>query len=124
MASRPILEPFQVIKSQSMASDVISDVTFIQNVSMVTYDISWTGTPTGTFQVEVSDTYQKSADGRSVANAGNWTPVPLSITPGASGSAGNGFIELPAIGANAVRLHYVAGSGSGVLNAVIKGKVS
>ena len=123
MASRPINSPFQVITNASMSTNVTSFPTIIQNLSQIGYDISWAGTPTGTFSVQVSNTYSQNADG-TVANAGNWTNLVLSEVPSASGSAGNGFIDIDATGAYAIRLVYTAGSGSGTLNATVCGKVA
>jgi hypothetical protein len=123
MASRPIFSPFPVITNASMTTSVTSAVTIIQNLSQVGYDISWTGTPVGTFSVQVSNTYTQNAAGV-VLNPGNWTTLTLSNVPTASGSAGNGYIDIDAISAFAVRLVYTAGSSTGILNATICGKVS
>ena len=123
MSSRPVFTPFQVITNDSMASSVTSAVTIVKMLSQISYDISWTGTPTGAFSVQVSNTYSQNADG-SVQNPGNWTTLTLSTTPSATGSAGNGFIDIYATGAYALRLVYTAAGGSGVLNAVISAKVA
>lgn len=124
MASRPILSPFPVIVNGNMASSIISDVTVIQNTSMVSYDISWTGTaPVGTMSVQVSNTYSQNADG-SVRNAGNWTTLTLSAPTPVSGATGNGFIDVDATGSYAIRLVYTRASGTGTMNATISGKVS
>ena len=123
MSSRPIFSPFQVITNGDMSGNLTSIVTVIQNLSQVGYDISWTGTPTGTFSVQVSNTYTQNAAGQ-VSNAGNWTSLPLSIVPTVSGSSGSGYIDVDSISAFAIRLVYSAGSSSGTLNATICGKVS
>lgn len=123
MSSRPILSPFQVITDGSMAASITSAPTIIQNVSMVSYDISWTGTaPVGVMSVEVSNTYSQNVDG-SVRNAGSWTALTLSSAPAVSGSTGSGFIDLEALSAFAVRLVYTRTSGVGTMNATISGKV-
>lgn len=90
---------------------------------MVSYDIAWTGTPTGTFTVEVSNTYSKNADG-SVKNPGNWTALTLSAPTTATGTSGTGFIDVDQIAAYAIRLTYTPASGTGVLNAVVASKVA
>lgn len=123
MASRPIFSPFPVITNASMATSVTSVVTIIQNLSQVGYDVSWTGTPVGTFSVQVSNTYTQNAAGQ-VLNPGTWTTLTLSNVPAAAGSAGNGYIDIDAISAFAIRLVYTAGSSTGTLNATICGKVS
>ena len=123
MASRPILSPFPVIVNGNMASTVISTVTVIQNTSFIGYDIAWTGSPTGTFIVQISNTYSQNADG-SINNPGNWTPLTLSAPTTATGSAGMGFIDVRGCSAYAIRLQYVPSSGFGILNATAAGKVA
>jgi hypothetical protein len=124
MSSRPILSPFSVITNGDMSSNIISAVTVIQNSSMLSYDISWTGTaPVGVMSVQVSNTYSQYADG-SVNNPGNWTTLTLSSPPTVSGSTGNGFIDIDATGAYAIRLVYTRTSGTGTMNATISGKVA
>lgn len=123
MSSRPIFAPYSVITNASMTTSVTSAVTVIQNLSMIGYDISWSGTPTGTFSVQVSNTYSQNADG-SVKNAGSWTSLTLSSPTAAIGSSGSGFIDIDQISAYAMRLVYTAATGSGTLNATINGKVA
>ncbi len=122
MASRPI-DQYQVIDAADMTSSVVSTVSIIQNITGVSYDISWTGTPTGTFSVEVSNTYEQNGEGE-VYVAGDWNALPLSITPTASGSASNGTIDILGSTAYAIRLRYTPTSGSGTLNATLTGKVA
>ena len=106
-----------------MTSTVTSAVTVIKMLSQISYDISWTGAPIGTFYVQVSNTYSQNADG-TILNPGNWTSLTLSAPTAAAGSASNGFIDVDATGAYAIRLQYVPSSGTGTLNATIAGKVA
>lgn len=124
MASRPVLTPFQVITNGSMAGNLTSAVTIVDNLSMIGYDISWTGTsPVGTMSVQISNTYKQNAQG-GVLNAGNWTTISLSSPTAVSGNTGNGFIDIDATGAYAIRLVYTRTSGTGTMNATIAAKVS
>jgi hypothetical protein len=106
-----------------MTTQVISAVTVIQNLSQIGYDVSWTGSPTGTFSVQVSNTYTQNAAG-AVANPGNWTTLTLSAPTMATGSTGNGYIDIDAMSAYAIRLVYTPSGGTGTLNATICAKVS
>lgn len=107
-----------------MSGNITSSVTVIQNSSMLSYDISWAGTaPVGTMSVQVSNTYTQNADG-TVANPGNWTTLTLSAPTPVTGATGNGFIDVDATGAYAIRLVYNFTSGTGRLNATITGKVA
>ena len=123
MSSRPQFDPFPVITDGDMSTTLISLPTVINKLSMFSYDISWTGAPVGDFSVEVSNTYKQNADG-TVRTVGNWTPLPLSGMPTATGTSGTGFIDIEAIGAYAMRLVFTPTSGSGTMNAVASGKVS
>lgn len=124
MASRPIFTPFDVIVAGNMSGQIISDVSVIQNTSIISYDISWTGTaPSGTMSVQVSNTYSKNAAGM-VDDTGNWTTLPLSNIPTISTNTGNGAIDIDATGFYAIRLVYNFISGVGVMNATVAGKVA
>ena len=124
MSTRPVLKPFQVITDGSMAGSLTSDVTIIDNKSIVGYDISWSGTsPIGTMSVEVSNSYSQNADG-SVRNSGNWTTLTLTSTPSVSGNTGHGFIDLDITSAYAIRLVYTRVSGVGTMQAYVTAKVT
>ncbi len=123
MSSRPQLNPEAVIVAGDMSGSLTSDVTIIQKISYISYSLVFTGTPTGTFNVQVSNDYSQNADG-TVKNAGNWVSLVLSATTTATGSAGTGFIDIDGCAAYAMRLIYTVGSGSGTLNATVAGKVA
>ena len=124
MASRPILTPFPVITNGNMSGSITSAVTIIQNLSMISYDISWAGTaPVGTMSVQVSNTYSQNGAGQ-VSNPGEWTTLTLSTVPAVSGNTGNGFIDVDATGAYAMRLVYNFTSGTGLMQATVNAKVA
>lgn len=124
MSSRPLLRPQQVITNGDMSSDVTSLVTNINMISCVGYTISWTGTPTGTFSVEVSQDYiQPVGVQPDQLNSGTWVPVTLSTSVAATGGADTAFIDIDVTGAAYVRLKYTRVSGTGTLNATLAGKV-
>lgn len=131
MSSRPILTPFSVITDGNMSlSSISSAVTVIQNLSMISYAVSWTGTsPVGTLEVQVSNDYSQNSDG-TVRNSGTWTNIYFSVNGvnansiAVSGNTGSGFIDIDLCAAYAIRLHYTKTSGIGTLNATANGKVS
>lgn len=129
MSSRPLIAPNTqnpIINAESMASTIEGPATIIQRLPGISYDISWTGTPTGTFSVQVSNTVVLSAGGE-VAQAGTWYDLPaaalVGTLPTATGAAGNGFIDIIGTQAYAVRLVYTATSGTGALTVVATAKV-
>ncbi len=130
MSSRPHFSPHKVIGtgssvSGSMAASITSEVTIIQKLSMISYDISWSAgsTPVGSMTIQVSNTYRQNSDG-TVADAGNWTTLTLSAATPVSGTTGNGMIDVDATGAYAIRLVYTRSSGSGTMSATISAKVA
>lgn len=133
MSSRPLAGPYPVIGtfqgqdseiSGSMATSITSLVSIINNLSMIGYDISWTGTaPVGVMSVQVSNTYAQNPDG-TVRNTGNWTTLTLSSPATVSGGTGNGAIDIDATGFYAIRLVYTRTSGTGTMTAVVNAKVA
>jgi len=122
MSTRPFNEPHSVIINGNMATSLTSEVTILKQKTGAGYDISWTGSPVGTFSVEISNTYSVDAMGN-VSNAGKWTAVTLTGSVAPAGSADNGFINLAGLEAYAIRLVYTRTSGTGTVNAVFCGKV-
>lgn len=129
MADRPIIAPnhyMPIISAGDMSNTITGPATIIQRLPGISYDIAWTGNPVGTFEVQVSNTYQIDSQGN-VLNAGNWTTIPSSTFtgtyPAPAGGSDNGFIDVVGTEAYAVRLVYVAASGTGSLTVVCAAKV-
>jgi hypothetical protein len=104
--------------NQSMATSFNGPPTNINGIPGISYDLAWSGTPTGTFQVQVSNTYAQAPNG-TVTNAGNWNTLPTSSFTGTypvpAGSSGNGFLDVVGTEAAWVRLQYTASGGTGTL---------
>lgn len=124
MSSRPHVKPTILVSAQSMATDVISPPTNTFQMSLLSYTLAWTGTPTGTFTVEGCNDAVFEPNGAYVANTGSWDTLTLSSTVLASGSAGTALLNLAQLGMAYLRLHYTATSGSGSLTITAAGKVS
>ena|SRR5258708_1003988 len=123
MSSRPLLTPYPVITNGDMSlTTITSKVTIKSNMSMISYQVSWAGTaPVGTVVVQVSNDYAVNTDG-TVRNAGNWDSI-SATSSSISGGTGSGFIDVTT-GAYATRLLYTKISGTGLLQATVKGQVS
>lgn len=129
MSTRPLLDPninTPIVNAVSMASTITSPVTFLKGLSSFGYDVTWTGTPTGVFLVEVSNTYAQSPTG-TITSAGSWTTLPAASFEGTypvpSGSASNGYLDIVGTSAAFARLVYSPSGGSGNLTVVISGRV-
>mgnify|MGYP000101883020 CR=1 FL=1 len=124
MSSRPLLKPQSVVTNGNMATSLTSLATNINMVSILSYTIVWTGSPTGTFSVQVSNDYIPNPLGVQDApvNAGTWVALSLSTTVAPAGSGSSAFIDIDTCGAAWIRLVYTRSSGTGTLNATIAGK--
>jgi hypothetical protein len=100
-----------------MAVSVTSPVLTIKLQDNVSFQAKWTGSPVGTFYVDISIDYDPNTK-----NPGTWTTLPLDPVITASGVADDALFELNQLGMPAVRLRYVPTSGSGTLDVWCAGK--
>ncbi len=98
-------------------SVITSQITNIRGHDNVFYDIQFVGTPTGTFSVQVSSSYDPLTN----PNA-TFIPLVLSPVPVASGAAGQIGIDINQEGAQWIKLVYTNTSGTGTLQAYISAK--
>lgn len=102
-------------------SVITSGTVEIINLDNVFVQLDFTGTPTGTFAVQVSSDHSEDAQGN-ILVAGHWISLILSPAPVASGSADDIGIDLNQLGASYLRVVYTNISGTGVLNGFVSGK--
>lgn len=129
--SKSVTDPYPVFSAalgnQTMTGTNVltSVVTSIKHRDTVAYQLQWTGTPAGTFGVQVSNDYNpglpESAQGSGALNNGTWTDVTLTPTPTTSGNT-SGTINLTQLGSVNVRCIYTNASSSGVLTGFISAK--
>lgn len=94
-----------------MTGDATSTVVNIQDFDDVAVEFVWTGTPTGTFEVDCSLDYDSQ-----VAGSGTWVPLPLSPAPAAAGAAGSILIDLTQLGSPYLRVRYLHSGSTGTLD--------
>lgn len=138
MSYRPLIQPYVVIPNafgspangNSMAANITSAPTIVQNLSAVCYSYSWSGaTPVGTISIQGSNDYKLASDGQTVINAGTWTTLTFLLNGTAvqsapiSGNTGNGIIDITTTAIWALRTVYTATSGTGTLTVVLNAKV-
>ena len=112
------LATFKLIDAQSMAGDVTSSVVGIKFTDNISIQMSFTGTPTGVFDVQVSNDYDPNLP----TQTATWSSLTLSATPVASGSGDSILMDLTQVPAPFIRVKYTRTSGSGTLNATIAAK--
>lgn len=109
------LRPIPIITNGDMSQASLASVTvpiqFEDNVGM---QFVWTGSPVGTFAVQVC------------LDQVNWSTIPTSSfsgtypVPGTTSSPG--YLDIPLLSAAFVRVVYTKGSGSGTLNVLFVAK--
>lgn len=101
------------ITAMSMAATITSDPVKLQFEDNPDIQVSWTGSPTGTLDVQIS---------LDPTNLG-WQSVPFAPAPTQpSGTSGTDYYSLNQTSAAYIRLVYTRVSGTGSLNAKISAK--
>lgn len=127
------LPVYQNISSGDMSTAAItSQVTSIQFMDDVGLQLNWTGSPVGTFQIQVSLDYNQDASSPpNVTNTGNWVALTLTYWNGADfvtdteipTSVGSPiYLDLALLSAPWIRAVYTKISGSGTLNGYLTAK--
>lgn len=115
------LSSVPIIVSGDMSASLSSSIIEVKLQDNIGIQLNWTGTPTGTFDVQVSDDYFRDFMGN-VINAGNWITLTLSPAIIASGAADKAFIDINQTGASYMKVIYTRVSGTGTLNGFMSGK--
>ncbi|GAC1590972.1 MAG: hypothetical protein NVS3B25_09970 [Hymenobacter sp.] len=87
----------------------------VQDLGRVGLALMFTGTPTGTFSVNVSLDYNG-------VSGGTWIPLTLSPAPVASGAANQIYIDLTVVTAPWLQVVYTKTSGTGTLDVYASAK--
>lgn len=116
-----VVRPYHVIVNGNMTGTITSSAQEIIYQDDIGVQLDWTGTPTGTFDVQVSSNFVRDTNGN-ILNPGNWISVPYLPIITASGAGDDGVIDLKLLSAMYIRVVYNATGGSGTLNAYFTGK--
>ena len=123
MSRKNNLRQFPSIVNGDMSlASITSAVTNIQFLDNISIQLNFSGSPTGTFAIQVSVDYVQDDNGN-VVTPGNWVAISLPSTPVASGSPGSIVIDLNQLATPWIRVVYTKSSGTGTLNSFISGKM-
>jgi hypothetical protein len=113
MSRKNILEPYTIFDAEVMTgtATITSPVTGIKYLDNIAIDLSWTGTPDGTFSV------QGSLDGTT------WNELGFGTSIVASGAAGNHQIYINQAPFHHLRVAYTNSSGDGELTGKLTAKM-
>jgi hypothetical protein len=120
MPRKNVLERYQAITAGNMSGNLTSPVTNIKFLDNVLMEFVATGSPGGSYSVEVSADYQTDNNGN-VINAGNWTALEFNPSPIITG-AGTVVIDMNQLSAPYIRAKYTRTSGTGSLNLFMSAK--
>lgn len=127
-------QPFPTFNAATMSSTntIYSNVSNILHKDSVGIELSWTGSPVGTFSVQVSNSYKPAlaqTEGYGAPQSGTWTTLPLTdpltglTTLTRTTSVGSPiFINLNQLASACIQIVYTNSSGSGVLTGIITSK--
>ena len=110
---------YPLVTDGNMGGSITSSPQQLTEMAMACIQAVFTGSPVGTFKLQISANYQEDSMGN-VLNAGTWTDYTGS-SQGIS-AAGDFAWNLSTTPYPWIRLVYTRTSGSGTLNATINGK--
>lgn len=99
----------QLLSNVSMSADITSTDMAIEGYPFYSMQFSWTGTPTGSVEIQASVDHV------------NWSTVAGSAT-NTGGTAGSVLIDYDGSAVRYVRAHYTFGSSTGSLSVVLFAK--
>ena len=120
-STKNVLKRSQTITQGDMSGTITSPVTVVQFLDNISIQLNFTGTPDGTFEVQVSDDYLADGFGN-VLVPGTWIALPLTGTPIAAGVADQIMIDLNQLPMPNVRVVYTPTASTGLLDMYITGK--
>jgi len=132
MSRKNTLLSYPTISAGTMTgtSVLTSTVTNIQYLDNVGVQFTWSGSPVGNFQIQVSADYAADIN-NNVTNAGNWAPLLFTYWNGTifvtsyniPTSLGSPiYMDLDLLSAPWIRVQYTNTSSTGTLTAVITAK--
>jgi hypothetical protein len=121
IAQVSVLHPVAVINAAPLASTVTSSAVHIMYLDNVGIQFVWTGTPTCTLNVLVSNQTTVGSNPPTPVS-GSFTALTLTGVTNPAGGSGTFWIDLNQLGAEWVEAQYASCSGSGTLSAYLSAK--
>ena len=119
---RLVLNTLKIIDAGDMSGDLTSTVVGIQGLDNLAVQMNvLSGTPTGTFSIELSADHQEQNG--NVTSSGTWIAMSLPSTPlVTAGSPSSIMVALNQVPALYMRVKYTRTSGTGTCDVVVVGK--
>ncbi|NDC96076.1 hypothetical protein EB077_12280 [bacterium] len=118
--SRARLVSAQIFNAASMTGTGVnlSSEVDVSQAEIAAIELVWTGTPTGTFQIQAAVQVLGGGAAGGTGAGVTWQNI-ISPAPTASGAAGQHLINLSDFGFSKLRVEYTNASGTGTLNGYI-----
>lgn len=117
-----LLAPVHIITAGDMSlASITSPAVEIKLQDNVGIQLDWTGTPTGSFDFQISIDHKEDINGN-VQVAGHWISLVLDPAIAASGSTDDAYVDFNQLSASYIRVVYTKDSGTGVLNVLATAK--
>lgn len=110
MALKSIIKPYHLMVDGDMSGNLTSDSVDVTYTDNVGFQLTFTGTPTGTFSCE------------GTVDEVSWSPLSFSSTPTASGAADTHLFNINQIPYKKLRVKYTRTSSTGTLNVYVMSK--
>ena len=104
--STEIVQPYAAATNQSMTSSFVVGPIETQFKDNDAFHWAWTGSPTGTFTIQVSNN----------PSLLGWVSLPNTGFTQPAGGAGSNFVDVNQTGAGYIQLIYTSSSGTGTMN--------
>lgn len=132
MSRKTNIKQFNTIAAGDMSlASLTSAVTDIQFLDDIGIQFTWSGSPVGSFAIQVSADYSQDLNGN-VQNAGHWVPLTFTYWNGVTfvtdtsvpTSVGSPiYVDLALLSAPYIRAVYTKASGTGSLTTTITAKM-
>lgn len=110
MSGRKNVSKVHLVEDGDMSGNITSDAVDVRYLDNVAIQLVWTGTPTGTFDI------QGTVDGET------WAGLSFGGSPAAVGAAGNHLIALNNVPFDQLRVVYTSSAGTGTLQVHFEAK--
>lgn len=108
MGRKHVTPAYPVFTDHNMTIAAVSEVTDVEQLDRILYDLVWTGVPQGNISVQVSN------------DKINWKNLPIGPALNILGVADTAFIDIENVCWKYSRLSWSFSGGTGTLNAVYK----
>jgi hypothetical protein len=119
MSGKKVLLPYKLVNAVSMGTSITSDPTNVQYIDNIGLQITATGTPTGTLEVQGTASAEDPRDGSST----QWDALTFDpALPAFTGAPASILININQFPFSRLRVVYTRTSGTGSLDVTVVGK--